>query len=58
MSVKFSLRFELPTPEDHDDYATAASRVVHSVARQLSEYKTGGNVRDVNGNTIGSWKLR
>lgn len=61
MAAKFSLRFEMQNAAFTDpegDYATEAARIIHSVARQVSEYRTGGNVRDVNGNKIGSWKLR
>jgi hypothetical protein len=61
MGAKFTLRFDMDSAaftDEEGDYATEAARIIHNVARQVAEYKNGGRISDVNGNKIGSWKLR
>ena len=57
MSAKFSLRFELPD-SDGESYDVVTADTIRWVAKQVEAGRTGGNVRDANGSTIGTWKLR
>ena len=60
MGVTFTMKFDMDNAafDDGDDYATHAANMLVHVAHRVRQYKTGGTIVDVNGNKIGSWKLR
>ena len=60
--MKFKMVFEVDNDAFYDDDGelidNAVSPLIHDVAAKVHDGHTGGNIRDVNGNTIGSWTLR
>jgi hypothetical protein len=58
MPAKFTCQFTMDNAAFDEDYGTAAQGVLEAVAEKVGSYRTGGKIRDVNGNTIGSWKIR
>lgn len=55
MGAKLSLRVEFTNP-DLGSYGDQAAETLRQIAK-LVPVRSGGNIRDANGNTIGSWKL-
>lgn len=54
----FRIEFDTDS-EAFDDGLDAeeSARILRDVARKLSDGHTSGKVRDVNGNSVGTWKL-
>jgi hypothetical protein len=61
MPAKFTCTFTMDSAAFHDpdgDYSHEAARILAQVEVGVHKYETGGVIRDINGNKIGSWKLR
>jgi hypothetical protein len=60
-TVRLSMSFDIDNDAFYDDDGelidNAISPVIHDVARKVHDGQTGGRLRDVNGNTIGKWKM-
>lgn len=63
MGAKFTCQFSIPDDNWYDDngeiadYSTQVAETLRGIQR-LVRIRDGGVIRDVNGNKIGSWKLR
>lgn len=44
--------------EAFTDKAEEVARILREIAKKLVQGSTGGNARDYNGNTVGSWVLK
>ena len=60
MPAKFRCQFEMDNAAFHDpdgDYGDECERILLNLAPRIRT-QTGGKIRDINGNTIGSWSIR
>lgn len=41
-----------------DGYSPELARLLRKVADKVQAHQTGGKITDINGNTVGTWKVR
>lgn len=55
--MKFNLSIDCDNAVFEDQPATEIARILRSVAHRVTTGGIGGNVRDLNGNTVGGWAV-
>lgn len=55
--MKFKMEIDCDNDAFHNDAHAEVQRIILSVADRLEAGQTSGNLRDINGNTVGSFKL-
>ena len=64
MPTKFTCQFTTDNAAFYDDdgnladYSTLVANQIDKVTAKVRAGHTGGKVMDINGNSIGSWKIR
>jgi hypothetical protein len=51
------IEFSTDNAAFEDDFGGEVERILCWIAEQVKYDRTGGNIRDLNGNTVGSWAL-
>lgn len=55
--MRFNLSIDCDNAVFEDEPATEIARIMATVAERVTEGGIGGNVRDLNGNTVGGWTV-
>jgi hypothetical protein len=61
VSASVTVKFSMENDAFHDpngSYGDEAARILQVIADRIRRGGTGGKVLDVNGNTVGTWKVR
>ncbi len=57
LTIRFSLENAAFRHEDDSLNYFEISRALQKIAKQIENGSDGGSVRDINGNTVGEWKI-
>lgn len=55
--MNFTLSFTMDNAAFEDEPATESARILRDIAEKVEAGHGGGKIRDINGNSIGTWSV-